>query len=166
MKVLFVFAASLTLTSSFCPSRIAKSFRSDLAMRTTADDNYRVTDTSRKDFLKSISVAGVATAASLLFQEPAFARGRATLEQSYQRYAPRIRAGGEFYNGELRKLIEKSDFQGIKNALQEPPKRKKEDLNKPDAGVAERARQAGGFSDARVLTAGKCLHKLYFVNFA
>jgi hypothetical protein len=50
-------------------------------------------------------------------------------------------------------MVEKNDWVGIKNALQEPPQRTKEDLNKPDAGVAARARQAGGFSDARVLVA-------------
>jgi len=158
MKVFFTFIASLALTSSFCPTPIVKTIRSELGVKTTSDDNDIVTDTSRQDFIKSVSVTGVAATASLLFQEPAFARGRATLEQSYQRYAPRVVAGGQFYNGELRKLIEKGDFEGIKNALQEPPKRKKEDLNKPDAGVAERARQAGGFSDARVLTAGKSLY--------
>lgn len=87
--------------------------------------------------------------------EPAIARGRATLEQSYERYYPRIKTGGEFYNTELRKLVQSSDWAGIKDALADPPKRKKEDLRKPDAGVAERARQAGGFSDARVLVAGE-----------
>lgn len=47
------------------------------------------------------------------------------------------------------------DWAGIQNALQEIPKREKSDLSKPDAGVADRARQAGQFSDARVLVAGK-----------
>lgn len=108
--------------------------------------------TSRKDFLKhSVSVVG--SAAWIFSSSPALARGRATLEQSYERYAPRIRAGGEFYRSDLKKLVASSDFEGLKNALAEPPKRKKEDLSKPDSGVADRARQAGQFSDARVLVA-------------
>jgi len=111
-------------------------------------------ETRKAFFVKSFS--GVATVSSSLFllgPEPAVARGRATLEKSYERYAPRIIAGGNFYGGDLRQLVSKNDWSGIKNALQEPPDRKKEDLAKPDAGVAERARQAGQFSDARVLTA-------------
>jgi hypothetical protein len=75
------------------------------------------------------------------------------LEKSYQRYSPRIIAGGKFYGDDLRNLIEKNDWAGIKDALQEPPARKKEDLQKPDSGVAARARASGGFSDARVLVA-------------
>jgi hypothetical protein len=93
------------------------------------------------------------TAGLLAQQQPASARGRATLELSYERYYPRIKAGGEFYGKELRSLVATNDWTGIKNALAEVPDRTKADLNKPDAGVAARARQAGGFSDARVLTA-------------
>jgi hypothetical protein len=110
-------------------------------------------ESSRSQFLKTLTASGVATAASLLFQEPAFARGRATLEQSYQRYSPRVISGGNFYGSELKNLVAKNDWEGIKNSLLEPPERTKKDLQKPDAGVAERARLAGGFSDARVLTA-------------
>jgi hypothetical protein len=40
-----------------------------------------------------------------------------------------------------------------KFATQEPPKRSKEDKSKADGGIAERAAQAGGFSNARVITA-------------
>ncbi len=108
--------------------------------------------TSRQDFLKQ-SFSLVGSTAVLLSSAPAQARGRATLEQSYERYAPRIKAGGEFYKSDLKKLVASGDFEGLKNALAEPPKRKKEDLSKPDSGVAERARQAGQFSDARVLVA-------------
>jgi len=97
---------------------------------------------------------GIIVAGGLAFNgQPAAARGRATLEKSYERYAPRIRAGGEFYAKDLRKLVEQNDWAGIKNALAEPPTRSKADLNKADAGVAARAKQAGGFSDARVLVA-------------
>ena len=111
------------------------------------------TTTTRNAFC-SQSIAAAATA--LVFATPppaAHARGRATLEQSYDRYAPRIRAGGTFYNKDLKELVVAADWVGVQNALQEPPRRTKADLQKADAGVAERARQAGGFSDARVLVA-------------
>lgn len=109
----------------------------------------------RLEFLQTAAVGAAATSLALLTSqpEPALARGRATLDQTYDRYAPRVKAGGEFYANDLKKLIAAADFAGIKNALQEPPKRTKQDLAKPDSGVAERARQAGGFSDARVLVA-------------
>lgn len=132
---------------AFCPSQFQTKPSSELSMS-------RI---SRDDFIKTVSVASIASIANVFIQEPAFARGRATLEQSYERYAPRIKAGGEFYSNELKNLIDKNDWSGIKNALQEPPKRQKSDLQKPDAGVAERARQAGQFSDARVLVAGMIL---------
>lgn len=112
-----------------------------------------VVSSTRKDFLKTSAVLGFTAAVNLLSAQPASARGRATLEKSYQRYAPRVIAGGEFYGGDLRKFIEKSDWAAVKISLQEPPKRKKADLNKPDAGVAERARLSGSFSDSRVLNA-------------
>lgn len=105
---------------------------------------------SRESFVKGLSVSVVS---SVLLKDPAYARGRATLEKAYERYVPRIEAGGAFYGTDFRKLVERSDWAGIKNALQEPPERKKEDLTKPDSGVAERARQAGQFSDARVVVA-------------
>jgi len=85
--------------------------------------------------------------------KPAHSRGRATLEQSYDRYSPRILAGVKFYSKDLKKAISKSDWASIKAATQEPPKKTKADRSKIDGGVSERAAQAGGFSDARVLTA-------------
>jgi len=81
------------------------------------------------------------------------ARGRATLKESYDRYVPRIVTGGEFYSKDLKAIIAKNDWEGLKAATAEPPKRTKEDKAKPDGGIAERAAKAGGFSDARVLTA-------------
>lgn len=106
---------------------------------------------SRDAFLESsVLLAG----ASLFVQpSPAFARGRATLDYTYDRYTPRITAGGQYYGGDLRKMIEKSDWNGIKLALQEPPKRTKEDKAKIDGGITERAAQAGEFSDSRVIVA-------------
>ena len=108
---------------------------------------------TRKDFLeKSMVVVGFA-ASSLLSPEPALARGRATLDQAYERYTPRIITGGEFYKKDIRELVGRSDFAGLKSALAEPPKKTKEDRAKADGGISERAAQAGGFSDARVLVA-------------
>ena len=81
------------------------------------------------------------------------ARGRATLEVAYRKFTPRIVAGGEFYQKEMKQFVGSSNFEAIQNAVREPPSRAKDDLRKPDSGVAERARQAGEFSNARVLAA-------------
>ena len=40
-------------------------------------------------------------------------------------------------------------------ATAEPPRKSKEDKSKPDGGIADRAAQAGGFSNARVITAAE-----------
>lgn len=106
---------------------------------------------SRSDVLAKFSLATTGFLASSIL--PAQARGRATLDQSYDRYTPRILAGGEFYAQDLRRMIEKSDWDGIKTATAEPPKKSKADRSKADGGVADRAAKAGGFSDARVLSA-------------
>lgn len=116
------------------------------------------TSGTRSDFLNAAFVASVAgisisTAALVTTPLPAMARGRATLEQQYERYAPRIRAGGTFYATDLKKLVATADFAGVAAALAEPPSRQKADLTQPDAGVAACARQAGQFSNARVLVA-------------
>lgn len=92
---------------------------------------------SRERFLTAATSALVA-APILLTPDVAGARGRATLEQAYERYAPRIKTGGDFYQNELKTLVAKSDWKGIQSALQEPPARTKTDLQKADAGVAER----------------------------
>jgi hypothetical protein len=141
--------ASLTTVGAFQANQHAAGKSPVMATTTSSSSRLHAT-TTRHDFL--LTTAG-ASAFWLLQQQPAMARGRATLEQSYERYSPRIKAGGEFYGKELRNLVGASDWKGIKEALAEVPDRKKEDLRKPDAGVAERARQAGAFSDARVLTA-------------
>lgn len=83
----------------------------------------------------------------------AYARGRATLEVSYRKFTPRIIAGGEFYSKDLKQYVATNNYEAIQLALQEPPSRTKDDLRKPDSGVSERAKQAGAFSDARVLAA-------------
>lgn len=106
---------------------------------------------TRDEFLKKSAV--IATSVVFAPVAPAYARGRATLDQAYDRYTPRIIAGGQFFKKNLQALVAKNDFQGIKNALAEPPKKSKEDRSKPDGGTQERAAQAGGFSEARVLVA-------------
>lgn len=116
------------------------------------------TETTRHQFIQQGATALVGSAFLTLTTttttpQPAVARGRATLDQSYERYTPRIVAGGEFYKNDFRALIAKNDWEGIKQALAEPPKRSKADLSKADGGTSERAAQAGGFSDARVLVA-------------
>lgn len=119
----------------------------------TTKTTNSVTTTRETFFLQSaIAVASYITAATSI-PSPVHARGRATLDQAYDRYTPRIIAGGEFYKKNLRDLVAKNDFEGIKRALAEPPKKSKEDRAKPDGGTTERAAQAGGFSDARVLVA-------------
>jgi len=85
--------------------------------------------------------------------QAAQARGRATLTQSYDRYTPRILNGGAFYATSLFQMIQKEDWQGLKRATSDPPKKTKEDRAKADGGVAERAAKAGEFSDAKVLVA-------------
>lgn len=106
---------------------------------------------SRADFLSKVTLTTILSTFSTV--APASARGRATLESSYERYSPRISAGGTFFATSLRKAIEKNDWASIKLATQEPPKKSKSDRAKLDGGTAERAAQAGGFSDARVLVA-------------
>lgn len=117
-----------------------------------------ITSYDRKNFLSTLTQTTVAvTGTALLITKPeeAQARGRATLEQSYDRYVPRIEAGGKFYANDLRRAVEKADWAAIKEATAEPPKRSKEDKSKIDGGVSERASKAGGFSAARVLTAAE-----------
>lgn len=114
-------------------------------------------ETNRADVLSTISRAAATvaagSAATVLTPSPSFARGRATLEAAYDRYTPRIVAGGHFYAQDFKKMIEKNDFKAIIAATAEPPKKSKADRSKIDGGVSDRAAQAGGFSDARVLTA-------------
>lgn len=107
-------------------------------------------ETSRANFLQAACTAGLAFC---LPTEATYARGRATLDYAYERYVPRIIEGGEFFKKELLSMIGKSDWSGIKSSLAEPPKKTRSDRSKADGGVADRAAQAGKFSDARVLVA-------------
>jgi hypothetical protein len=122
------------------------------------------TRVNRQDFLTTIvaSSTAIVTSSVLLPTEPAHARGRATLEYAIDRYYPRIEAGGVFYANDLKKAIERNDWTAIKAATAEPPKRTKEDKSKVDGGIAERAAQAGGFSNARVIAATE----LYSASFS
>jgi hypothetical protein len=172
MKVLCALLAVVPLAWGFVPSTPRSATR--LALDASV--------TSRDDFLKS---AALVTIGTLGFQAPALATGRATLEVTYAKYSPRIRTGGQFYGNEFKQIVVKGDWAGIKEALGDVPPRKKEDLQvgprlscrtwiifvstfshliislvlaqRADAGVAARARQAGEFSEDRVLVAGKRL---------
>ena len=108
-------------------------------------------EATRKDFITTS--ASTIVGSILVSSQPAYARGRATLEQSYDRYVPRILDGGKFYKTELYGAVAKGDWKGILAATAEPPKKSKEDRTLQDGGVAKRAAQAGGFSNARVLAA-------------
>jgi len=73
------------------------------------------TNISRHDFIMDTVKSG-AVIASILVSQPSSvtARGRATLEQSYDRYAPRIITGGSFYKNEFKKAIDKNDWAFLK----------------------------------------------------
>ena len=129
--------------SPSCPNNFASA-----ATRSTSQLHAQ----TRSDFLSTASTAAIATAA---ISQPAYARGRATLEQTYERYTPRIIEGGKFYKGQLYPAIAKQDWKSIEAGTAEPPKKAKADRALPDGGVAKRAALAGGFSDARVLV--RCL---------
>jgi len=168
MKIVYLFPICLSLASAFQTPNdaLCRSARVQVSMAVDDMNANAVVLNSRKDFFVSLAAAslGGTTAALLWSTEPAEARGRATLEKSIERYAPRVRAGATFYANDLRQLVQKNDWAGIKSALQEPPERTKGDLNKSDAGVAERARRAGGFSDARVLVAADLLAAAFSDN--
>jgi hypothetical protein len=110
---------------------------------------------SRADFVNTMLIAPsiAVVSSSMINVQPALARGRPTLERAFERYLPRILAGREFYANDLRQIIAKSDWKALEIAVAEPPPRKKEDLQKPDSGVSERARLAGAVSESRFLGA-------------
>lgn len=91
---------------------------------------------SRADFLNHAAL--LAAVSTLSSSRPAEARGRATLVESYDRYTPRIIAGGQFYASDFKRMVEKSDWNAIKAATSDPPKKTKEDRSKKDGGVADR----------------------------
>lgn len=143
-------------SAAFAPQIISRDASTSISLHAEAEGP---SDMSRQEFMTaatSIAIgAGVSGSMALLpiGIEPAYARGRATLEQAIDRYYPRLETGGLFYSNDLKKAIEKNDWAAIKAATAEPPKRTKEDKSKLDGGVSERAAQAGGFSQSRVVAA-------------
>ena len=114
------------------------------------------TPIKRNDFLTNTATAASALTTSLILTtpaSPAIARGRASLENAYDRYVPRNNEGGKFYKSQLYAALAKGDWKALSAATQEPPKKSKEDRTLQDGGIAKRAAQAGGFSDSRVLSA-------------
>ena len=133
--------------SAFCSSR-----RLANCGLSTSQLNGEAGAQTRGDFISTAAVA-VTSAAIINPLQPAYARGRATLEAAYDRYSPRIVDGGKFYKGQLFGAISKGDWKFIASATAEPPKKSKEDRALPDGGTAKRAALAGSFSDSRVLAA-------------
>ena len=70
---------------------------------------------SREGFISSAIATSTGMASVIILPvKPAEARGRATLEYSYDRYYPRLEAGGIFYSTELKNAIGKNDWATIK----------------------------------------------------
>ncbi len=87
----------------------------ELAMKDAVSSNDDDAMISRKKFMNIATVAAAAaTATTLGLPFEASARGRATLEAAQDRYYPRLLAGGEFYANDLKKAIEKNDWNAIK----------------------------------------------------
>ena len=124
MKVL---TALVSLFAAFSPSVVA--FSPAETNRADVLSTFSPAETNRADVLSTISRAAAAvaagSAATVLAPSPSFARGRATLEAAYDRYTPRIIAGGQFYAQDFKKMIEKNDFMAIIAATVEPPKKSK-----------------------------------------
>jgi len=168
LSIIILSATALVAVTGFSPqivssSKISVSSSSSLSM-TNIDRSHHSSENelSRASFLSTSASSSLLAIILSSDPSPAFARGRATLEQSYDRYTPRINAGSKFYADDLKRLIEKNDWIGIKAATSDPPPRSKEDKAKIDGGIAERAAKAGGFSDARVLVAAD----LYAASFS
>lgn len=156
IKITFLFVwASVFLKSvlSFSGHHVSHS-RGALPVDSIDTPKQRKRDFSRANFLsivtKSLPLLSITTAVN---PQSVSARGFATLKNSYDRYTPRIVSGGEFYKSDLKSIIAKNDWAGLKSATSDPPKKTKADRAKADGGIAERAALAGGFSDARVLVA-------------
>ena len=127
MKFVSACVALLPLTSAF----VVDSGRTaaDLTRLDASAPRGLDAAVDRKDFIKTASAAATVVGLVGLGGEPAFATGRATLEQSYERYAPRIVAGGAFYQGDLKQMVASADWEGIKAATGNVPARQKEDLS-------------------------------------
>mmetsp|Transcript_7195 Transcript_7195/g.13239 ORF Transcript_7195/g.13239 Transcript_7195/m.13239 type:complete len:258 (-) Transcript_7195:168-941(-) len=156
MKIIFLFSLATSTASAFLvapqvPMTTQRTIAFTCTCRFMREDSHTV-DGTRADLLNTLAlVAGASVLSS--FSSPAQARGRATLVESYDRYTPRIIAGGQFYTSDLKRMVEKADWSAIKAATADPPKKTKEDRSKRDGGVSDRAKLAGQFSNARVTTA-------------
>ena len=151
MKTFCIFMATIVAVSSGFQMDQFKVEK--VPMKVAAEESAT---SSRVQFVRELALISAGSTAAILLAgpiQPANARGRATLEYAYDRYSQRILTGGEFYKKDLRNLVSKQDWQGIKDAVAEPPKKTKDDRAKADGGVSERAAKAGGFSDSRVLVA-------------
>ena len=102
LRVPYVAWMGLTLTS----------WKYDCSLVVDALASQQQRQTTRADFLKLATT--VTISGSFMTPEAASARGRATLDYTYERYTPRINAGTKFYSSDFRKLIERADFAGIK----------------------------------------------------
>lgn len=149
--ILFSFLAAASTTSALVAPTSSTPRPTTSSLFMTAPGNE---EKSRAVFLNSVALLTVTTTLSTFFIScPADARGRATLVESYDRYTPRIIAGGQFYASDFKRMIEKADWSAIKAATSDPPKKTKADRTKRDGGVSDRAKLAGQFSNARVTTA-------------
>ncbi len=101
--------------SAFCSSRRL----TNCGLSTSQLDGEAGAQT-RGGFISTAAVA-VASAAIINPLQPAYARGRATLEAAYDRYSPRIVEGGKFYKGQVFGAISKGDWKFIESATAEPP---------------------------------------------
>jgi hypothetical protein len=101
----------LSFTEAFVLVKSPISFRNNKPA--DAVDSTRIT---RHEFMDTLTRGVTDTVIASILLQPSIssARGRATLEQSYDRYAPRISAGGTFYKNELKKAIEKNDWAFLK----------------------------------------------------
>ena len=107
---LFLILSLLQYCSPFTPTTLTP--RSGNGKSTSLKSG---TNIDRHKFLTSIvTVTAAGSSALLLPTQPAYARGRATLEYALDRYYPRIEAGGVFYATDLKKAIERNDWQAIK----------------------------------------------------
>ena len=163
MKVINSIVSTLAATAALSSTALAFSPAGSPNNSVRLTSQLEAEAQTRGDFL-STAAAAVVTGAAVIASpiQPAQARGRATLEAAYDRYCPRIIDGGKFYKSNLYGAISKSDWKTIATATTEPPKKSKEDRLLADGGTAKRAALAGGFSDARVLSA----MDLYAANFS
>jgi len=107
-----LFLLTITASEAFAPNSAPT--KASTSLNAQSDES----SISRQDFISAAIAASVGSA-MLLPVESAQARGRATLEYSYDRYYPRLEAGGIFYAKDLRQAIAKNDWAAIKVSLKQ-----------------------------------------------